>query len=220
MAGLISLLRKGAREIESKLETLRIDVLEVEALSNEKEFLKNTSLECQFFPEELSDSKSAEYTTIECLGGSHPLYMWVYSSERTISFPIVLLQEVKNYSFVSTGKEASLKYIRTVDIRYIVKWLRRLTYPYYRNGFAVAPPLLRLYIPNLAIGYYPNTNILYVYMTKCDVTYEDLYPDNTPRIATVNVEFVETSLRPYEVEIRNRVTDFKDLALPIPTGQK
>jgi hypothetical protein len=209
MAGLLSLIRKGAKEITDKLERLRIDVIE-----EATEF--SSSLECQFFPEEFSDSKEVEYATIDILGMSHPVYMWVYSGERTISFPIVLVQEVKNYEFKPAPENAQKgikKYVRTEDIRFVIKWLRRLTYPFYNVvGKAYPPPLLRLYTPNLKIGYGANLNMLYVYMTRCDVRYEDLYPDNTPRVAVVDVEFIETRASG-EKFLRDRFTDFEDLKL-------
>jgi hypothetical protein len=54
--------------------------------------------------------------------------------------------------------------------------------------------------------------MLYVYMTRCDVRYEDLYPDNTPRVAVVDVEFIEARA-PGEKFLRDRFTDFEDLKL-------
>lgn len=45
-----------------------------------------------FFPESVSDSKSVNWNNIELPGASHPIYQYVNSGERTISFTAKLLR--------------------------------------------------------------------------------------------------------------------------------
>jgi len=216
MAGLISLLRKGAKEIEEKLSFLRIEIVDAIDIQGETSIGYNIplALECQFFPEEFTDNREVNFITKTPLKASRPVYGWLMGTERTISFSIVLIQEVKNYQFISPKK-----FSRTVDIRYVIRWLRRLIYPAVlpNKETIYPPPLLRLYIPNLQIGYEDNPNMLYVFMTGCDVEYEDLYPDNTPRIAVVNVSFVESIWdENLNVNFRDRYKDFKKIVKHLP----
>jgi len=210
MAGLLSLLRKSAKEIQDKLEVLRIRIMEDIDKQN-RDF--SAEFECQFFPEDFSDSRSVNFTSRNPLKSSHPIYGWLKGTERTISFSIVLVQEIKNYNFTTT----LARYTRTIDINYAVRWLRRLMYPTLKSGIIYPPPLLRLYVPNLGIGYDDNPDVLYVYMTGCDVTYEDLYPDGTPRIAVVETSFVESIMdEKMNYNFRSRFHDFIKVATKLP----
>ena len=47
----------------------------------------------QYFPESISDSRSANYEAKDIPGSSHPIYQWVSSGERTLSFTAVFTQE-------------------------------------------------------------------------------------------------------------------------------
>lgn len=48
----------------------------------------------QYFPETITDSKAINYATKEIPGGSLPLYQWVNSGARTISFSAVFTTDV------------------------------------------------------------------------------------------------------------------------------
>jgi len=43
----------------------------------------------QYFPETISDHRSVEWVTKNVVGGSHPIYQWVYGSGRTLSFEAI-----------------------------------------------------------------------------------------------------------------------------------
>lgn len=48
----------------------------------------------QYYPETLEDGRGVEYITKTPVGGSHPLYQWVHSGARTISFQATFTSEV------------------------------------------------------------------------------------------------------------------------------
>jgi hypothetical protein len=169
----------------------------------------------QYFPDSLNDSKQINYQQKEIPGGSLPLYQWVSSGERLISFTAVFTCDV-DYgagSLISEEDAANIVNIssslrerlqgagqlqRNPDLRGAVAWLRRYMLPTYSNDYTFAPNKLRLYLPNSGIGYAggsDETNTsrdsIHCVMTQCDVTYEAFFPSGFLRAITVSLAFAQ-----------------------------
>lgn len=132
----------------------------------------------QYYPESITDSKNVNYQTKEIPGGSLPLYQWISSGERVISFTaqftcdVDLSMGVPIDEFVpaSVTQQAQSIVTRTVrqrlksagatrrnpDLRGAIAWLRRFTLPEYKTDgnqyLTLAPPKLRLLLPGSGIG--------------------------------------------------------------------
>lgn len=91
------------------------------------------------------------------------------------------------------GTDIDRKY--NIDIGAYIAWLRAKTYPVYSAKY-IAPPKLVLYLPNSGIvgakvaGLSIRDSIFCI-MTNCNVTYEAFFHNGAPRIAVVDLEFVE-----------------------------
>jgi hypothetical protein len=60
----------------------------------------------QYFPETLTDSKAVNYQVKDIPGGSLPLYQWVSSGAREISFTAVWTTDVDHYSQTADQESA------------------------------------------------------------------------------------------------------------------
>lgn len=140
----------------------------------------------QFFPETLSDPKGVDYATFEAPGSASPLYQWIKSGARPLSFTAVFYRES------SDDIPAGTKETRySVDINKRIAWLRRFVYPDYKSdGTSTPPGRLLLCFPKTFISVLGGS-VFPCIMTKCDVEWKEWFTDGTPRLATVNLEFAE-----------------------------
>lgn len=208
MAGLTSL----ARGLKSLVSQRTSDVLLV-ALKDTDDSPTGEVLRFQYFPETIQDSKQVNYQTKEIPGGSLPIYQWVSSGERLISFQAVFTTDVDMVTgggdgpgnpVVSRLKGAG-EAGRNVDIRGAVIWLRRFVLPRYgMNGdlgvpLTFAPRKIRMVIPGSGIGMAGGDSpaqsslkdSVHCVMTQCEVTWEAFFPNGFPRIATVALAFAQ-----------------------------
>jgi hypothetical protein len=119
----------------------------------------------QYFPDSLQDSKAINYQPKEVPGGSLPIYQYVNSGERTISFTVVFTTDVDHYTFRGPLTAASqsenltpeltervvdaqerLKAVgvadRNVWIPAALQWLRRFMLPRYGEQSEVGVPFV------------------------------------------------------------------------------
>jgi hypothetical protein len=163
----------------------------------------------QYFPESLSDSKATNWQAKDVPGASLPMYQWVNSGERSISFTAVFASDVDPFpvggpATPSQAEAASFKNrLRTngvahnnVDVRSAVAWLRRFMLPTYSQSQSATlpPPKLILYLPNSGIGIAGGETALGVdqmlcVMTQCEVSWEKFFPSGNARVASVNLGF-------------------------------
>ncbi len=162
----------------------------------------------QYFPEKITDSRSAEYASKIVPGGSHPIYTFISGGERSISFEAIFTNDNNP---VSTAKEQPY----SVNIPQALRWLRTATYPTITaGGISKAPPLVVVYFPNSGIsgveddagagfaaspgfGVFASnlssttgSKIIGI-MSSSNITYEAFHRDGTPRIVTVSIEIKE-----------------------------
>lgn len=175
----------------------------------------------QYFPNEISDSKSANYATKNIPGGSHPLYQFINGGDRTISFSAIFtsdedpappgilgalqgglelgLGSITNLLGGNNPLNSSGTTVHNAPVDSGVIWLRSFLYPRYQGSVASPPPVVRLYLPNSGIhgttdGKSPQLVLDSVdcIMTQCDVTYDSFYRNGKQRISTVSLSFNET----------------------------
>jgi len=161
----------------------------------------------QFWPESISDSIEIGWNFKEIPGSSHSLAQWSSNGGRTITFDINLhrfMKPVASRTFFENVLDPfqlntpSAQYLKdnrpyNVDVAAEVRYLRAFCYPSYRDieGYKTAypPPIAMLYVPGVPIGDANGSTVIYAVMTGCDVTYNLLFPDGTPRRATVSLTF-------------------------------
>lgn len=171
----------------------------------------------QYFPNEISDSKSVNYASKNIPGGSHPLYQFVNGGDRTISFTAIFTSDEDPASpdllsalqggldigigsltnLITGGPSQSGATKHNAPVESAVIWLRSFMYPSYAQKTASPPPVVRLYLPNSGIHGATPEGILVVdsvdcIMTQCDVVYDSFYRNGKQRITTVTLSFNET----------------------------
>jgi hypothetical protein len=128
---------------------------------------RDTRRKFQYFPESLTDGKAVNWQPKEIPGGSLPIYQYINSGERTISFTAVFTTDVDHRSFegvapapvgkgfVSSNKEtqenqyfaarerlkAAGAWDRNAYIPGALAWLRRFLLPRYGESGQVGVPL-------------------------------------------------------------------------------
>lgn len=211
MAGLGSLV-SGIKNVSDRR---RADVYLME-LDSDGQTKDGTDRRFQYFPETVSDSKAINYAAKEIPGASLPLYQWVNSGARTITFTAIFTTDVdfigdsdKSAEAIKNMKDrlkASGVEGENVYIPGAITWLRRYMLPRYSSteSTGVGTPLVQP-PPTLILGFPKaahferagGTHIISdagafpVIMTSCDVSYEAFFPSGTPRIATVSLSFAE-----------------------------
>jgi hypothetical protein len=202
----------GADPVKAQLIPLNDDGTEDD--SNGRSF--------QYFPEQINDSKGVNYSSKNIPGGSHPLYQFISGGDRTISFSAIFTSDenpappgllsaltgglnlsINTLTSAIGLTDAANKKKHTTNVDAAIIWLRSFIYPRYSNGrgdplgTVVAPPVVRLYLPNSNIhGTTPNGSLVLdsidCIMNQCDVVYDAFYRNGAQRITTVNLSFHET----------------------------
>jgi hypothetical protein len=172
----------------------------------EEQLNKDSFQAFQYFPEKITDSRSAEYASKIVPGGSHPIYTFISGGERSISFEAIFTNDNNP---VSTAKEQPY----SVNIPQALRWLRTATYPTIKGGISKAPPLVVVYFPNSGISGVEDAGTGFAaspgfgvsasnlssttgskiigIMSSSNITYEAFHRDGTPRIVTVSIEIKE-----------------------------
>ena len=173
------------------------------------------ALRFQYWPDTISDTKSINWNPRDIPGGSLPIYQWINSGERLISFSAMFTCDMDIQG--SEKKESNINLVqrlagvgaqaRNVDIRAAVAWLRRFQLPTFGKPadsavgvpIAFAPPRLILSLPKTGIGLTggltptsaSQPDEILAVMTTCDVAYEAFFPSGLPRVATVSLAFAQ-----------------------------
>lgn len=212
MPGLSSL----SRPTFSKISQQRVPVYIVPLQDNGEPDL-NWALRFQYFPDTIQDTKAVNWVPREIPGASVPIYQWVSSGERLVSFTAVFTCDM-DYLTAEAGDELGdrLKDVgqldRNVDIRAAISWLRSFMFPSYTTDstvgvpLAAAPKRMMLVFPSSGMaaagGVADNVDEtdlvgeIKCIMTQCDVTYEAFFPSGLPRIATVALAFAQIAQSP------------------------
>ena len=115
--------------------------------------LTSTGIAFQYFPETITDTKAVNYQTREIPGGSLPLYQWISSGERIISFTAYFSSDIdlgaQSTQSASNGPAAQFANLssqgltnRNVDVRTALLALRRFLFPtYLATGTTPGQPL-------------------------------------------------------------------------------
>lgn len=174
---------------------------------NENQLL-NYSRALQYFPETLRDSKEVNYQPKDIPGASLPIYQWVSSGARTLSFTAYFScdndLEAKNTGQALVDRLRDVgEERRNVDIRSAIYWLRSFMLPTYETSASlgtktIPPKKLILIIPRSGIGAAggtasgkPQVDSVVCVMTQCEVTHESFFPSGLPRLSVVELSFAQ-----------------------------
>jgi len=204
----------------------------IQELKENDEAIPDGLLRFQYFPESISDSKEVNWAPKEIPGGSLPLYQWISSGGRTISFVAVFTADVdfseegnadsKSASDVHDLLKTSGELSRNQDIRTAIMWLRRFMMPRYGSETGTGAPLttaprkLQLHMPGTGIGWaggHKNTahsgqHFITAIMTGCEVEWVQYFPSGFPRIATASLSFAQIAQFKGQVEFPAPDLDF------------
>jgi hypothetical protein len=158
----------------------------------------------QYWPETINDSIETGWNFKNVIGGSSALAQWASNGGRTISFNVELSRLMAPVStrvgrdkiyggFTAPNDLDKTNNAFNVDIVEYIKFLRAFCYPTYEElGGSISaypPPIMLLSIPNIGLNECVDDSdsgdTIYCVMTGCDVTYTLLFPNGTPRRATV-----------------------------------
>ena len=200
-------------------------------------------LRFQYFPESISDSKGVNWSPKEIPGGSLPLYQWISSGERVISFTAVFTADV-DFSEEANKSDAASKFrdllksdgelSRNQDVRTAIMWLRRFMMPRYGDNVDTGGPLtkaprkLQLHMPGTGIGWsggagntvHNTQHHITAIMTGCEVELVQLFPSGLPRIATVALSFAQVAQFQGEVQFPAPDDDFDKMVYEEGGGTK
>jgi len=162
----------------------------------------------QFWPPEISDNYSPNWSNKTIPGGSVPLYQFIAMGEHTISFTATFARDLAGEFGPAPGQLTESKH--DVDIEAAIAYLRSLSTPTYdtKKQFVLPPPLIYLVIPKNAIS--PSASRTSVpdqmlcIMAQCDVTRKRWFPDGTTRLAEVSLQFNETVQKPKSIKWSGR----------------
>lgn len=156
----------------------------------------------QYWPETISDTIEVGWSFREVGGASHALAQWASNGGRTIAFDVRLTRYMmptesrSTIESVKAGFEApdnqNPKDNRpyNVDIKEQIKFLRGFCYPSYQELEGIVntlpPPIMILDVPRMGLNE-AGGDTIYCLMTGCDVTYNLVFRDGTPRSATVSL---------------------------------
>jgi hypothetical protein len=161
----------------------------------------------QYWPESLSDDKSANWQSKDIPGAPVPLYQWISGGERPLSFTTVFSRDMNG----TIGKDID-EDKHNVDIDAAIAWLRMLSMNDYgqvgdMEQAAIAPPTLWMMFSGMDIGYnqrankalgalwyddWSNSTGVYCYLTEVSAERTNWFRDGQTRLTTVSLNFVET----------------------------
>lgn len=156
-------------------------------------------IEFQYFPDQIHDTKGAEYSSNSMPGSSHPIKQFISGSDRIISFTSIFTQDKnpKKGSLFEGNAEwsATADERHTVKIEEIIPQLRNYVLPLYDNGIMYPPCLCQLVLPGSGLVSSDKTKVkdsIIAVMTQCDITYDAFFRHGAMRIVTVAMSFTET----------------------------
>ena len=176
-------------------------------IQEDSKYINGKEVSFQYFPERITDSRSAVYAQKQIPGGSHPLYTFISGGERVISFDAIFCNDSSDKapsggilsavasSLFGGGNDRIPNNDRkdVVDISAALNFLSAFTYPFYdSNDLAFPPPIAVVYLPNS--GLYSSDkfkNSFTGILSSRKIVYESFHRDGTPRIVAVTLEFRE-----------------------------
>jgi hypothetical protein len=163
VAGLLSLSQSALMQL-GKADSLAC-LFEYDQNDN----LTSSGYAFQYFPETITDTKAVNYSAKDIPGGSLPLYQWVSSGERVVSFTAYFTSDIDMAAVAPSGPGGPIDQFNTLvaqglqtrnlDVRTAFLLLRRYMFPTYVTGgtapgqpLTYSPPKLMLMFTGSGLG--------------------------------------------------------------------
>lgn len=158
---------------------------------------ESDTLQFGYIPEEISDSKSANYNLIDIPGRSEPIVSYMNSSLRELSLHLIFMAGIGQDKH-TIGDSTNVTEDDPLRVKQKVDWLRSLMHPDYSSAGIVRPPHRVL----LSIG---NLIKSVCIAMSVNATYKSPWDDKLlPYIAEVDIVFSEVNeIPPGYTSIRN-----------------
>jgi hypothetical protein len=149
-----------------------------------------------YIPEEISDTKAANYAQIDVPGRSEPIFGYINSGPREFSLHLKFIAGIGQTKFAASTEDetpANVALITDSPVSVLVKtrWLQSLMYPDYSKADYTLPPhkvLLSVGLLIKSVCIVPSVN----------VTYKSPYDQNLlPFIAEVDISLQEVNTIPF-----------------------
>jgi len=165
----------------------------------------------QYWPETISDSLDVGWNFKDIPGASSALAQWSSNNGRTITFEVQLSRFMKPVEdrtlwdnvldpFSLNKPSNRFNEPDNVDVKAEIRYLRAFRYPSFKDvdsyTTSYPPPIAMLCIPGIGLDTVTGGDVIFSIMTGCDVTYNLLFPDGTPRRATVSLTFKQILQNP------------------------
>lgn len=148
-----------------------------------------------YIPEEISDTKAANYAQIDVPGRSEPVFGYINSGPREIGLHLKFIAGIGQTKFAAPSSEGSIPDSgflddNTLAVIYKTRWLQSLTYPDYSSSDYTLPPHKVL----LSIGLLIKSECI---VNSVNVIYKGPYDGNLlPFIAEVDLSLYEVNQVP------------------------
>lgn len=201
MPGFTSLTQSLFSKVNERKASASLD-----RLTNTGESERGAPLRFQYWPESIQDTKTVNWAPRDVPGGSLPVYQWINSGERIISFTAVFSSDMD----LIQGDDALVERLkavgqegRNVDIRAAAIWLREFMLPSAgelagaETPISIAPARCLLRLPKSGIGVTggvsgtSDVDAMVCIMTTCDLSYDAFFPSGLPRIMTASLAFAQ-----------------------------
>ena len=159
------------------------------------------TLKFQYWPETLSFTGGIEWAEKPVFGGTHPLYQWVRTNGRQISFEAIFTTDSALEASVGGGllSVSPEKNIRNPSLKDVLRCLQYARLPRYEGDLTVSPPpMILLVFPGAPVGFAriskPSKaaeNSIPCVMTQCDIEHQAFFPHGELRMFRASFTFNE-----------------------------
>lgn len=153
------------------------------------------------FPESINVSRNANYASVQIPGGTSELHRWTSTTGQSFSLTFKLFRDIKPalslpLTAFGVNPQSFENKAHNRDVMLDIEYLSQFVLPTYENtsGFMLPkPPLLcMIMFQGFEIGFAAGLDYMICIVESFNYEITRMFPDGTPRIATVELGLKET----------------------------